>query len=295
MRHVRGHAGRGEQHVLVPVFHGGDLGPFLLGQLVAESGFHGVRFLIILERQGVRSRAGHLQATGHHRLLAHFEMDRRREPSEGRRVVPVGGTGFDVQDLLEERVLRLQRTVGTAHRLDFRIGFRQETVGKAGNLRIEHRIHRSQRGVLLHIDVGHREHPGGEGASRGEGALDGIGIETDSARFRNPVLGEEAFTHEPFPEELAHLHLQRAAAERQLAGGGAPVEPLVRRDPRQHGTRAAQRRPDVVPAQDDHFLPGVALGEALRARHECRAFGGCAPGREPRAAGNDCQDRHQQR
>ena len=74
--------------------------------------------------------------------------------------------------------------------------------------------------MLLHVDIGHREHPGGESAGRGAGALDGIRIEADAAGFRDAVLGEKAFTHEPLPEELAHFHLQCSAAERQLAGSG---------------------------------------------------------------------------
>ena len=148
--------------------------------------------------------------------------------------------------------------------------------------------------MLFHVDIGHREHPGGEGAGRGAGTLDGVGIEADAPLLRDAVLGEEAFAHEPLPEELAHFHLQRTAPKRQLARIGTPVEPFVRGDPRKHRSRPAERRPDVVPAQDHHLFQGVPVGEAVRTGHEGVAARSLAPGGQPRAAGGRKQDRQNQ-
>ena len=175
------------------------------------------------------------------------------------------------------------------------MGLRQEGVGNLRNHRIEHRVHGPERGVLLHGNVGHREHPGGESPGRGTGPLDGIGIEPDAARLRNGILADEPFPDEPLPEELAHLHFQRTAAERQFAGDRRPVEPGVRGDPRHHGTGAADRRTDVVTAQDDHLLPGVPVVETGRPGHESgrllRIMGGIDLG----TAGRDQEHGGQQR
>ena len=178
--------------------------------------------------------------------------------------------------------------MGVAHPVEFLQGLRQARVGILRDLRVEHRVHGSQRGMLLHDDIGHREQAGGKHARRGAGPLDGIGIETNGPLLRHGVLGEEAFLHQPFAEELAHLRLQRAAFQGQLAGCRCPLEPFVRGDPRQHRSGAADGRPHVVPAQDHHLLHRIPVGEAGRPGHEGLGNGGFGrPGSETGTAGHE--------
>ncbi len=71
-------------------------------------------------------------------------------------------------------------------------------------MRGEHGIHLTKLAMVLDADVGHGQHPRREILCRGNGTLQGVGVETHGAFKRNLVFLHQSLADEPFAEILTH-------------------------------------------------------------------------------------------
>ena len=272
MGYVDCHNRRRKQYIAINVLNLGYLFPVCNCQIVSESRFLHIRFLVILKDESIGRRVRHFQRAFHLRLIAFLQNNAG--------IIVVERTNlsrftcrriFQVEHPRRYVVRLFQPFVDADNpswpaesgnllqslRLKTRTGFRQP--------RKEHRIHLTRCKAMIHPHIGNRQKRRREIMRRSDTSLHAVGVYVHLILRGNGILRKESRTDQPLAEEKSVHGLQRASPASELTGCRTPIVPRMRCDLLQHTAFGGKRSTNIVPAQYDNLFQLITVFEVIGA------------------------------